>query len=149
MRRGLALALVVSVLHPGCPSVPTKTYDARRRAQHQPGSLVQDYLEESLSEHPLMSPPVNPTHLDATWLPSHIMDEQAKSRTQLALKKVTKFVDSPQGEEFPQTSTMFQWYELEEFEAYRQLGYLMGWAYLSSLSFNEAELTPAAACHAL
>src|SRR5215217_6323422 len=33
--------------------------------------------------------------------------------------------------QFPQTSTMFQWYELEEFEAYRHLGYLMGWAYLS------------------
>jgi len=70
-------------------------------------------------------------------------------RLVVAPSRPWKKVDSPQGDEFPQTSTMFQWYELEEFEAYRHLGYLMGWAYLSSLSFNEAELTPAAACHAL
>ena len=58
-------------------------------------------------------------------------------------------MDSPQGEEFPQTSTMFQWYELEEFEAYRHLGYLMGWAYLSNVGFNDVELTPGTACRAL
>ena len=44
---------------------------------------------------------------------------------------------------------MFQWYELEEFEACRRLGYLMGWAYLSNLDFNEVELTPATACDTL
>ena len=62
---------------------------------------------------------------------------------------MTKFVEAPQGKELPQTSTMFQWYELEEFEAYRHLGYLMGWAYLSKLDFDDVELTPATACHTL
>jgi patatin-like phospholipase len=103
----------------------------------------------SLAAHPLMSPPVNPTHLDANWLMPLITDEQSRARVHLALKKVTRFVDSAKGEEFPQTSTMFQWYELEEFEAYRQLGYLMGWAYLSTVKFSPEELTPTAACKAL
>lgn len=43
-------------------------------------------------------------------------------------------------------STIFQWFDLEEFEAYRQLGYLMGWAYLANVGFTDAELTPFAAC---
>ena len=74
---------------------------------------------------------------------------RSREKVKLALKKVTKFVGSPKGEEFPQTSTVFQWYELEEFEAYRQLGYLMGWAYISNVKFNDAELVPATACKAL
>ena len=49
----------------------------------------------------------------------------------------------------PQTSTIFQWYELEEFEAYRQLGYLMGWAYLASVDLSDEELRPDAACRVL
>jgi hypothetical protein len=98
---------------------------------------------------PLASPPTNPAHLDGTRLLAGIKDDQARGRAQQALKKVTKFVESPQGKEFPQTSTMFQWYELEEFEAYRHLGYLMGWAYLSKLDFDDVELTPATACHTL
>jgi hypothetical protein len=103
----------------------------------------------SLTSQPLMSPPVNPTHLDADWLMPLITEEKARERVHLALKKVTRFVDSPKGEEFPQTSTMFQWYELEEFEAYRQLGYLMGWAYLSTVKFSSDELTPTSSCNAL
>ena len=47
--------------------------------------------------------------------------------------KVTRFVVSPKGKEFQQTNTIFQWYEFEEFEAYRHLGYLMGWACMSNL----------------
>ena len=66
-----------------------------------------------------------------------IPDEASCEKVRLALKKVTKFVDSPKGVEFPQTSTTFQWYELEEFEAYRLLGYLMGWAYLANVQFND------------
>jgi hypothetical protein len=58
-------------------------------------------------------------------------------------------VESPKGEEFPQTSSVLQWVELEEFEANRQLGYLMGWAYLANVDFNDAELTPTAACRSL
>jgi hypothetical protein len=96
-----------------------------------------------------MSPPVNPTHLDTNWLLPLITDETSREKVRLALKKVSKFVESPKGEEFPQTSTVFQWYELEEFEAYRHLGYLMGWAYLANVEFNDAELTPTAGCKAL
>ena len=64
-----------------------------------------------------------------------VTDEKARAKVQQALRKVARFVSSPKGEEFPQTSTLFQWYELEEFEAYRQLGYLMGWAYINSEVF--------------
>jgi len=103
----------------------------------------------SLVAQPLVSPPINPTHLDANWLMSLVTDEKARARVQLALKKVLRFVDSPKGEEFPQTSTLFQWYELEEFEAYRQLGYLMGWAYLSTVKFSADELDTTSACKAL
>jgi hypothetical protein len=38
---------------------------------------------------------------------------------------------------------------MEEFEAYRHLGYLMAWASLSSTDFSEKELTPEAPCRAL
>ena len=62
---------------------------------------------------------------------------------------LSKFVESPKREGLSQTSTSSQWYELEEFEAYRQLGYLMGWAYLANVEFNDAEFTPTAACHVL
>jgi hypothetical protein len=103
----------------------------------------------SLTTHPLTSPPVNPTHLDANWLLPLVSDQASLEKVKFALKKVTKFVESSSGEEFPQTSTVFQWYQLEEFEAYRQLGYLMGWAYLSSIEFSAHELTPAAACRPL
>jgi hypothetical protein len=96
-----------------------------------------------------MSPPVNPTHLDLNWLMPLITDEKARTRVEKALKKVTRFVNSPKGEEFPQTSTLFQWYGLEEFEAYRQLGYLMGWAYLSTIKFSSDELQPTFPCKAL
>ncbi len=131
-------------------------YNARLFKKHPslaaPGRMfvgVDPESGRSLTTHPLMSPPVNPTHLDANWLLPLVTDERAREQVRLAIKKVTKFVDSPKGEEFPQTSTIFQWYELEEFEAYRHLGYLMGWAYLSHLRFDETELIPAAACKAL
>jgi len=45
-------------------------------------------------------------------------DDLARERAKLAIKKVTKIVEAPEGKEFPQTSTIFQWYELEEFETY-------------------------------
>lgn len=117
-----------------------------------PGKIVVSADPESgrnWSEAPLASPPTNPTHLDAPRLLSMIGDGPARERAELAIKKVTKLVKSPKGEEFPQTSTLFQWYELEEFEAYQQLGYLMGWAYLSNVQFSEEDLRPSAACHAL
>jgi hypothetical protein len=103
----------------------------------------------SLVTHPLTSPPVNPTHLDANWLLPLVTDRASSEKVKLALKKVSKFVESPISEEFPQTSTIFQWYKLEEFEAYRQLGYLMGWAYLSTVTFSADELAPAVSCRAL
>jgi len=49
---------------------------------------------------------------------SIINDDRARERTQLAIKKGTKIVEAPEGKELPQTSTIFQWYELEEFETY-------------------------------
>jgi hypothetical protein len=103
----------------------------------------------SLARDPLTKPPVNPTHLDPDRLLPRIVDEKARTEAQFALKKVRKFVESPKGKEFPQTSTIFQWYELEEFEAYRHLGYLMAWAYLSELEFSNEELQPNSSCRAL
>lgn len=58
-------------------------------------------------------------------------------------------MESPNGEEFPQTSAGFQWYELEAFEAYRHLGDLMAWAYLSNLEFSKLEIAPTTACKTL
>ena len=117
-----------------------------------PGKIFVSTDPESgrfLVEAPLASPPTNPTHLDGNRLLAMISDDQARERAQLAIKKVTKIVEAPEGKEFPQTSTVFQWYELEEFEAYRHLGYLMGWAYLSTLELSEVELTPTASCRKL
>jgi hypothetical protein len=37
-----------------------------------------------------------------------IGDDQARKHARPAIKKVTKFVESPRGEEFPQTCTFFQ-----------------------------------------
>lgn len=131
-------------------------YNARLFRKHPslaaPGKIFVGADPESgraYGQHPLQSPPVNPTHLDANWLLPLVTDEPARSRAQLALKKVSRFVDSPKGEAFPQTSTLFQWYDLEEFEAYRHLGYVMGWAYLAKVEFSDAELTPAAGCTVL
>jgi len=45
-------------------------------------------------------------------------DDLARERAKLAIKKATKIVEAPEGKKFPQTSTIFQWYELEEFETY-------------------------------
>ena len=73
----------------------------------------------------------------------------ASSSSLPVISAFSKFVELPKGEELAQTSTTFQWYELEEFEAYRQLGYLMGWAYLANVEFNDTEPTPTAACNAL
>lgn len=103
----------------------------------------------SLASDPLTSPPVNPTHLDIDRILPQIMGEQARAQAQHALKKVRKFVESLKGKESPQTSTVFQWYELEEFEASRHLGYLMAWAYLSMLEFSDEELQPNVSCRAL
>jgi len=117
-----------------------------------PGKIYVSAVPESgrsPAAQPLMSPPVNPTHLDANWLLPLVTDEKARTRVQQAIKKVTRFVNTSKGEEFPQTSTLFQWYELEEFEAYRQLGYLMGWAYISTVKFSSDELTPTAPCKVL
>ena len=50
---------------------------------------------------PLASPPTKQTHLDAHRLLSMIGDDQARERAQLAIKKVTRFVESPKGKEFP------------------------------------------------
>ena len=78
-----------------------------------------------------------------------IMDDHSRERAQLAIKKVTRFVESSKGKEFPQTSTAFQWCELEEFEAYRHLGYLMGWACLANVDLSGGDLSLNAVCRAL
>jgi hypothetical protein len=63
--------------------------------------------------------------------------------------KVTTFVESPKEKEFTETSRVFQWYESEEFEAYRALGYLMAWARLLNLEFSKLEIAPTTACKTL
>ncbi|MBI3357516.1 MAG: hypothetical protein HY038_12245, partial [Nitrospirae bacterium] len=141
-----------TVIHYVKPYAYNATLFRKNPALATPGEIFVSADPESgrsLATHPLTSPPVNPSHLDANWLLPKISDQEARTKAQFALKKVTKFVESPKGKEFPQTSTIFQWYELEEFEAYRQLGYLMGWAYLANVNFSEGELKPSTACHAL
>jgi len=58
-------------------------------------------------------------------------------------------VPSPEEEEVRRDITAFQRYGLEEFEADRRLAYLRGWAYHANVEFNDAELTPPAACQIL
>ena len=70
---------------------------------------------------------MNPARLDANWFLQEISDKQARTRAQFTLMKVTMFVESPKEKELTETSGVFQWYESEEFEAYRALGYLMAW----------------------
>ena len=143
---------IPTVIHYIKPYVYNSILFKKNPSLNAPGKIFVSQQPEdrrSLVTHPLMSPPINPTHLDANLLLPLVPDEASRERVRLALKKVTKFVDSPQGEEFPQTNTLFQWYELEEFEAYRQLGYLMGWAYISTVEFSPDELTPMAVCRVL
>ncbi len=90
-----------------------------------------------------------PAHLDIDYLRTlttntHILDELAEG-----VKKVRKFARSPEAKDFPQTETLVQWFSLEEFEAYRYLGYLMGWAYLSQTKLDQPELSPATTCTAV
>ncbi len=141
-----------TVIHYLKPYVYNPTLFKKNPSLASPGKIFVSADPESgrpSAEAPLASPPTNPTHLDGNRLLALISDDQARERAQLAMKKVTKIVEAPEGKEFPQTSTVFQWYELEEFEAYRHLGYLMGWAYLSKLELSETELTPAATCRKL
>lgn len=63
----------------------------------------------------------------------------------ISLERVTMFAKSAMRNGFPHTSTFLQWYEPEEFEAYRALGYLMAKVYLSALTFDEAARTPSSA----
>ncbi|MDO9117038.1 MAG: patatin-like phospholipase family protein [Nitrospira sp.] len=141
-----------TVIHYLKPYAYNSTLFKKNPSLAAPGKIFVSADPESgrpLAEAPLASPPTNPTHLDGNRLLSMISDAQARERAQLAIKKVTKIVEAPEGKEFPQTSTVFQWYELEEFEAYRHLGYLMGWAYLSKLELSETELTPTTSCRTL
>lgn len=99
-----------------------------------------------LARDPLDHPPIRPAHLDSEHVRRLAPDEQTASRLAHSVKKVLAFAASPEANGFPQTGTMLQWYELEEFEAYRHLGYLMGWAYLKEVEFSGAEVTPSAEC---
>ncbi|MFO0774657.1 MAG: patatin-like phospholipase family protein [Nitrospiraceae bacterium] len=90
-----------------------------------------------------------PGHLDVAYLQSltydpHVLEEMADG-----VKKVTMFAQTAAAGDFPQTETLVQWFTLEEFEAYRYLGYLMGWAYGPQMAFDESALTPTAKCTAL
>ena len=141
-----------AVIHYLKPYVYNPRLFRKNPSLQAPGKIyvsAQPEDRRSYDSYPLASPPSNPTHLDASRLLPMIGDHPSRERAELALRKVTKFVDTPLGKEFPQTSTVFQWYELEEFEAYRNLGYLMGWAYISTVKFSPDELTPAASCQAL
>jgi hypothetical protein len=141
-----------TVIHYLKPYAYSRTLFKKNPSLTPPGKIYVSRQPESgrsLLTHPLASPPVNPTHLDPDWLLPLITGDSARDKVKRAIKKVTKFVDSKSGEEFPQTSTIFQWYQLEEFEAYRQLGYLMGWAYLSRTAYSPDELAPTASCQAL
>ena len=91
--------------------------------------------------------PPHGTHWDAkSRAPAHLQkleDEPPEMEAYLERlrKKVTYFAKSGRTPDFPQTSTGYQWYDMEHFEAYQSLGYLMGRAYLSQLEFAESALT--------
>ncbi len=87
-----------------------------------------------------------PAHLNLPHLQALTADARARAELAQAVKKVTKFAQSPEAKDFPQTETLVQWFSLEEFEAYRYLGYLMGWAYVAPARFDDAALQPAGSC---
>ncbi len=87
-----------------------------------------------------------PTHLDLERLKHLIPGGGLETELAKSLQKVTQFAKSEKANGFPQTGTLFQWFDLEEFEAYRHLGYVMGWAYLATIDFSARELLPAEAC---
>ena len=79
-----------------------------------------------------------PFHLDVGKLsPS----ENERATLEKKIRKVAYFAKSGRTTDFPHTSTAFQWYDMEHFEAYQSLGYLMARAYLSQLEFAKSELT--------
>src|SRR5215208_3297956 len=44
---GLLVSLGLSLVHTGCQTIPTRTYEVRQRAfTYEPSSLVRDYQEE-------------------------------------------------------------------------------------------------------
>ena len=92
---------------------------------------------------------VSPTHLDVGAMRARVPDEAERREIEASIKKVQRFVASPKANGFPQTGTILQWYDLEEFEAYRQLGYVMGWAYLGNLGLSADELRPTVPCRPL
>lgn len=87
-----------------------------------------------------------PGHLDLEYLLGLTSDPRVREDMVDGLRKVSQFATTAAAGHFPQTETLVQWFTLEEFEAYRYLGYLMGWAYVSQIDFSNAPLVPAAAC---
>jgi len=88
-----------------------------------------------------------PTHLDSKRIVNQGSKKKEVEQIDRAISRVVKFASPPQSRSlFAQTSTFFQWYSTEEFEAYRLLGYLMGKTYLSDIAFNDAALVPVGGC---
>jgi hypothetical protein len=88
-----------------------------------------------LSAHNQAGPQTGRPHtLSAPSLPRHLVSypEDPSPQALFPIKKVVRFVEWPIGKKFSQTSTLFQWHKLEEFEVCRHLGYLMAWAYFST-----------------
>jgi len=91
-----------------------------------------------IGEHPgPMSDLQIPKYLNA----KHLVAEGDK-RSVKWTKHVNAFAKSPDAKGFPQTTSWMQWYDMEEFEAYRRLGFLMGRAYLFDIEFNSEALKP-------
>lgn len=87
-----------------------------------------------------------PGHLDVDYLLSLTSDPRVREELIDGVRKVSHFAATDKAGDFPQTETLVQWFTLEEFEAYRYLGYLMGWAYVSQIDFSDASLVPTAPC---
>jgi hypothetical protein len=89
--------------------------------------------------------PKVPIHFDEERI-NQLPDKERREVMLKAARKVTAFAHSARDQEFPHTSTFFQWFGWEQFEAYRLLGYAMGQTYLSHIQFNGKASTPPGGC---
>ena len=91
-----------------------------------------------------------PTHLDSKRIVNQAAKQKEVEEIERAVARVVKFASPPKTRSlFAQTSTLFQWYSTEEFEAYRLLGYLMAKTYFADIIFDDEALKPAGACESL
>ncbi len=146
LKRGDGTTAVIHFIKPYAynPKLFEKNPELKRSGK--PFLSLRPEPKRNLTKDPL-SDLKYPTHLDPNRIGSQPAKPRDMEQIHRAIERVVKFAGTPKTRSlFAQTSTLFQWYSTEEFEAYRLLGYLMGKAYLSDLTFDDEALKPTGGC---